>query len=67
MFYVIDWIGGSAGGLVKDVLEYVSLVRRYQDFVKGIIDVKSVVYYLSFATFALFLSKAALDGLRIRA
>lgn len=67
MFYVIDWIGGSAGGVVKDVLEYVSLVRRYQDFVKGIIDVKSVVYYLSFAMLALFLSKTALDGLRIRA
>ncbi len=67
LFYVIDWIGGSAGGVVKDVLEYVSLVRRYQDFVKGIIDVKSVIYYLSFATLALFLSKAALDGLRIRA
>lgn len=67
MFYVIDWIGGSVGGTIKDVLEYISLVRRYQDFVKGVIDLKSVVYYISFAGFALFLSKAALDGLRIRA
>ncbi len=66
LFYVIDWIAASAGGTAKDVLEYISLVRKYQDFVKGIIDVKAVVYYLSLTGVGLFLSKAALDTLRIR-
>ena len=66
MFYVIDWMAMSASGTAKDVLEYISLVRKYQEFVKGVVDVKSVVYYLSVTAFGLFLSKAALDTLRIR-
>lgn len=66
LFYVIDWIAASASGAVKDTLEYISLVRKYQDFVKGVVDLKSIVYYLSVMAFALFLSKASLDILRIR-
>lgn len=66
MVYVIDWIAGSTTGTVQDVLQYVSFIRRYQDFVKGMLDLKNVVYFVSFTVFGLYLSKAALDFSRTK-
>lgn len=66
MFYVIDWIAMGMSGTARDVLEYLSLIRRYHDFVKGVVDLKSVVYFLSIAVLGLFLSRVAVDGLRVR-
>jgi len=66
LIYVIDWIGASAGGTVREVLEYISIVKRYQEFVRGMVDLQSIVYALSFVVLGLFLSKAAMDSLRLR-
>lgn len=66
LLYVIDWIALSVSGTTKDVLEYLSLVRRYQDFVKGMVDLGGIVYFASFVAVGLFMAKAALDALRIR-
>lgn len=66
MIYVVDWIAGSTSGMVKEILQHVSLVRRYQDFVKGILDVKNIIYFITVTGFALFMSKASLDFMRLR-
>ncbi|RMF13147.1 MAG: ABC transporter permease [Candidatus Dadabacteria bacterium] len=66
LFYVIDWMAMSTSGTTRDVLEYLSLVRKYQDFVKGIVDVRGLVYFSSIVALGLFLSKASLDTLRVR-
>jgi len=66
LFYVIDWISGSTTGVIRDILQYISLIRRYQDFVKGMVDLKSVVYYLSVTILTLTITKYSLDSLRLR-
>ncbi len=66
MMYVIDWISASSSGLVREVLQFISFVRRYADFVKGIVDVRNLMYFASVTAFALYLSKASLDFLRTK-
>jgi ABC-2 type transport system permease protein len=48
------------------VLEYLSIVGHLDDFGKGVIDTKHVIYYLSFITFGLFLTLKSVDTERWR-
>ena len=40
--------------------------EHFDDFARGIIDTKHVVYYLSFITFGLFLTAKSVDSERWR-
>ena len=67
MFYVINIISSSASSQsLSTVLNYLSLIKQFGDFGKGVIDIRNVVYYLSFITVGVFFSKLALDSLRWR-
>jgi ABC-2 type transport system permease protein len=49
-----------------DGLQYLSLTEHFDDFAKGIIDTKHVIYYLSFMAFGLFLTAKSVDSERWR-
>jgi ABC-2 type transport system permease protein len=48
------------------VLTYLGMTQHLEDFVKGVIDTKHVVYYLSLAAFGLFLTARSVDTERWR-
>ena len=56
----------SSGPTTRDVLNYLSITEHFDDFARGIIDTKHVVYYLSFITFGLFLTAKSVDSERWR-
>jgi ABC-2 type transport system permease protein len=66
MLWVINWIGESSGPTTKAVVDYLSITQHFDDFARGVIDTKHVVYYLSFITFGLFLTAKAVDSERWR-
>jgi ABC-2 type transport system permease protein len=66
LLWVIDWIGGGLGSTTQAVLGYLSITSHLDDFTKGVIDTKHVVFYLSFITFGLFLTAKAVDSERWR-
>lgn len=66
MFYLIDAAGGFLGGSLQGVLGYVSVAAHLEDFTKGVIDTKDVVYYLSLIVACLFLSTSVLQTRRWR-
>ncbi len=66
LFWVVDWMGNFAGPNVGAVLNYLSITSHLDDFAKGVIDTKHVIYYLSFITFGLFLTARAVDSERWR-
>jgi ABC-2 type transport system permease protein len=66
MFWVIDWMASFAPPPVSDILSYLSITSHLDDFTKGVIDTKHVIYYLSFMTFWLFLTAKAVDSERWR-
>jgi ABC-2 type transport system permease protein len=66
MLWIIDWIGDQAGSTARELVAYLSITKHFEDFAKGIIDTKHVVYYLSFITFGLFLTAKSVDTERWR-
>ena len=66
LLWVIDWIGSFAGPTVAELVNYLSITQHFDDFAKGVIDTKHVVYYVSFITFGLFLTAKSVDSERWR-
>jgi ABC-2 type transport system permease protein len=66
MFWVINWISTFMGPTSQAVLNYLSITEHLNDFARGVIDTKHVVYYLSFIAFSLFLTVRAVDSERWR-
>ena len=66
LFWVISWFAESVGPNTSQILSYLSITEHFDDFGKGIIDTKHVVYYLSFIAFGLFLTLKSVDSERWR-
>src|SRR6185436_4156216 len=66
MFWVINWISTFTGPTTQNVLNYLSITEHLNDFTKGVIDTKHLVYYVSFIAFSLFLTVRAVDSERWR-
>jgi ABC-2 type transport system permease protein len=66
LLWVVDWIGESMGPTGQAILKYLSMTEHLEDFVKGVIDTKHLVYYLSFIAFGLFLTVRSVDTERWR-
>ena len=66
MLWVINWIGTFVGPTMQSVLTFLSLTDHFDDFAKGVIDSKHVIYYLSFMAFGLFLTAKSVDSERWR-
>ena len=66
LLWVIDWLGTFAGPTFEPIVNYLSITQHFDDFAKGVIDTKHVVYYLSFVTFGLFLTAKSVDSERWR-
>jgi ABC-2 type transport system permease protein len=66
MFYLININSMSMSGATKDVLDYLSLIGHYADFVKGVIDTKGLIYYISFVSAGLFLTGVSLESRKWR-
>ena len=66
LLWVIDWIGSFAGPTVEQLVNYLSITKHFDDFAKGVIDTKHLIYYVSFITFGLFLTAKSVDSERWR-
>ena len=66
MLWVINWIGSFMGPTTQAVLSHLSITDHFDDFAKGVLDTKHLVYYASFIGFGLFLTAKAVDSERWR-
>jgi ABC-2 type transport system permease protein len=66
MLWVINWIGDSSGPTTQAIVSYLSITEHFDDFARGVIDTKHLVYYLSFMVFGLFLTAKSVDSERWR-
>jgi ABC-2 type transport system permease protein len=66
VLWVINWIGTFVGPTAQAVLTHLSLTDHFDDFTKGVLDTKHIIYYLSFIGFGLFLTAKAVDSERWR-
>ncbi len=66
LLWIIGWFADSAGPTIGPITSFLSITEHFDDFSKGIIDTKHVIYYLSLITFGLFLTAKSVDTERWR-
>jgi len=63
--WIVD-AGANADGGFGTVRQYLSVIHRYDDFVRGVLDTSALIYYLSFIAFFVFLTVRSVDSMRWR-
>lgn len=66
LLYVIAWPADTAGGLLGEVLKYLSLTEHFAEMVKGVIDTRDLVYFASVIALGLFLTQRSVESVRWR-
>jgi ABC-2 type transport system permease protein len=64
-FWLLGW-ASQTGGTLAPVLQHISIMTPLAGFTAGVIELKSVAYYLSVSGFGLFLTHRVLDSTRWR-
>jgi len=66
LLWLLSWFTAFDSGAANQVINYLSIVTHMENFQKGVIDTKDVVFYLSMIFFALFMTSRAMESLRWR-
>jgi len=61
-FWAINWSSHTVGPTFGEVLSYLSLIEHFDQFSKGLLDTKDIVFYLSFSFFGLFLTHRVIES-----
>ena len=67
LLWVLDWVNAYSTSTIGKVCQYIAVAPHFEQFSKGVIELKDTVYYLSAIVLGLFLSKRSLESLRWRA
>jgi ABC-2 type transport system permease protein len=67
LLWLLQWFTAYDSTPAMQVLGYLCIVTHMENFSKGVIDSKDVIFYLSFIFFCLFLTKRSMESLRWRA
>ena len=65
--WTLGWADEPTAGPVMKVVGYLAVTTHMEDMVKGVLDLKDVVFYLSFIVFGLFLTVQSVESQRWRA
>ena len=65
LLWVIDFAAQGAG-VLSEIMRYMSVLTHYEDFSKGVIDTKSLIFYGSLTVLGLFLTSSSVESMRWR-
>ena len=66
LLWVLDFGVKDSSSTWSDIVQYLSILRHYNDFSRGVIDTANVIFYLSLAAVGIFLTQRSLDSMRWR-
>jgi ABC-2 type transport system permease protein len=66
LLYVISWPLQSGGGILGDLLRYLSLPQHFGQMVGGVIDTSDIIYFCTMIFVALFLTQRSVESARWR-
>jgi ABC-2 type transport system permease protein len=66
MLLLVSWLQDFVGPVGQSIISAVAVFEHFEDFSKGVIDTKHLVYYASLITFGLFLTAKSVDSERWR-
>ncbi|MEK7335062.1 MAG: ABC transporter permease subunit [Candidatus Binatota bacterium] len=65
LLYVLSWPSETTATL-GDVLKYLSVIEHFSEMVKGLVDTRNLVYFLSLILLSLFLTHRSVEASRWR-
>jgi len=65
--WTLGWADDPMAGPVMKAVAYLGVTTHMEDMVKGVLDLKDLVFYLSFIGFGLFLAHQSVESQRWRA
>src|SRR5262249_38421636 len=66
LLYIIGWPAETAGNVLGPLLRYLSVTEHFSEMVKGLVDTRGLVYFVSLIALALFLTQRSVESLRWR-
>jgi ABC-2 type transport system permease protein len=66
LLWLLSWFTAYDSTAPAQVVNYISIVTHFENFSKGVLDSKDVVFYLSMIFFALFITSRSMESLRWR-
>jgi ABC-2 type transport system permease protein len=66
LLWVLDFGVRDSTTTMGEILKYLSILRHFDDFSKGVIDTTSVVFYISLVGLGVFLTFRSIDSMRWR-
>lgn len=67
LLWIIGWAQSLADPAVGDVLAYISLLSHFENFAKGVLDSRDILFYVLFLTLFLFATLRILESRHWRA
>ena len=59
-------VRGGANSMLGEVLQYLSVLRHFEDFTRGVVDTSHLIFHASLIALSLFLTLRSLDSMRWR-
>ncbi len=66
LLWLVDWNEGIAGQTTMTILHQISLSEHFFSFIRGIIEIDDIVYYLSLVFIFLFATRLSLESRKWR-
>ncbi len=66
MFWVIGWTKSLVGPAAGNLVDYLSIIKHFDSFAKGVLDSRDFIYYLLFILLCLFLTLRQMESYRWR-
>ena len=64
---MLGWFDSPTAGPFMKFVSYFGITNHLEDLLRGVIDLKDIVFYLSFITFGLVLAHQSVESQRWRA
>ncbi len=64
LLYVLSWSAESAGPFLASILKYLSVAEHFSELVKGVVDTRGLVYFLTLTLLSLFLAHRCVEASR---
>lgn len=67
LLWLLSWFTAFDSSAGAQVVNYLSIVTHFENFAKGVLDSRDVVFYISMIFFGLFITSRSMESLRWRA
>ena len=66
LLWLLSWFTAFDNTVPAQIVNYISIVTHFENFSKGVLDSKDVIFYCSMIFFSLFMTSRSMESLRWR-